>query len=115
MSMGCEHQAGSRCWALVSGAHRGLLSTTEAQYWSQGGVQELASRLSTTGHGLVWASLRAVAEKKSHLDPSGSPCVALAPRHLNSQDGKGQFLTFSPHSYSLGVGLPWKLLLSACN
>lgn len=67
MSMGCEHQAGSRCWALVSGAHRGLLSTTEAQYWSQGGVQELASRLSTTGHGLVWASLRAVAEKKVTL------------------------------------------------
>lgn len=88
MSMGVAISEKADLGDRLSGVHGGSLSPIEAEYWSQGRAQELASRLSTTGHGVVEVSLTGV------VDPSGSTCVSLAHHCLNLQAGKGQFLTF---------------------
>lgn len=96
MGMGVDIREKADLRDRFSGAHGGRFSPIEAESWSQGRAQELVSRLSTAGQGLVEVSLRGVVEEATLILQEALACPPHTTRHhLNSQAGKGYFLTFS--------------------
>lgn len=96
MGMGVDIREKADLRDRFSGAHGGRFSPIEAESWSQGRAQELVSRLSTAGQGLVEVSLRGVVEEATLILQETLACPPHTTRHhLNSQAGKGYFLTFS--------------------
>lgn len=93
-----------------SGAHGDSFPPIEAEYWNQGRAQELTSRLNTASQGLAEVSLRGVVEEAILILQEALVCPPhIIHHHLNSQVGKGRFLTFSLYIILLVLS-PGKLL-----